>query len=88
MSQSPTTNKTLFTPEQRRRIIEQMDLDDHDIILILSMRKKFRYGTLEVIVRHGRPVFTKRVTETYDLEAAIRGGDLTEFVEELTVQSS
>lgn len=79
----PSNNKSVFTPEERHRIIEAMDIDDHEIILLLSMRRKFRYGTLTIMVRHGRPVYTEQVKQTYDLEAAIRGGDLKDMVEDL-----
>jgi hypothetical protein len=84
MAQPAPKIKSLFTPEQRRKIIEAMDIGDHEIMLLLSMQRKFRYGTLTIMVRHGHPVYTERIKETYDLEAAIRGGDLEDMVGDLT----
>lgn len=83
----PQQEKSIFSPEQRRKIIDALDISDHEIMLLLSMQRKFRYGTLTIMVRHGHPVYTERVKETYDLEAAIRGGDLTELAEELMIGS-
>ena len=88
MANQPTKSKSVFTEQQRFQIIEALNLSDLEILLLLSMQRKFRYGTVEIMVRHGHPVFTKQVTQTYDLEAAIRGGDLTELAEEFLAEST
>ena len=45
-----------------------MDLNNGEKALIIAIRTKFQYGTVEVLVRDGKPIRIKRAWESEELD--------------------
>jgi hypothetical protein len=50
-------------------VIEILELTSNEMELIQSIRNKWRFGEMVIIVHDGQPVRMKRVTEFLDLKS-------------------
>ena len=60
-----------------------LELNDHEVALIIAMRKRFRHGEVVVMMRDGMPQYIKKAWPSEELSKP----DLTELDDRPTVKS-
>lgn len=60
-----------------------LELNDHEVALIIAMRKRFRHGEVVIMMRDGSPQYIKKAWPSEELNKP----DLTELENSPTVKS-